>query len=137
MQDIITRSFEAYFNWAATLPPIHFSFLIRALLLYGLPCLFCAVAFIQGNRSVLVQTLCFTGGLLLAAAIPVHSLTISNRLLRGWLLLFGGILLAFLPAILPAFVFPTIGMQKKARVTGYILLSALFLANLILAWRHQ
>jgi hypothetical protein len=135
--DSISRAFERFFDWAGSLAPIHYRFLLRALLLFGAPCVFCAWAFSRGSRSVLVQSLCFAAGLLLAATIPVNKLTVSNPTLRGWLLVLGGTLLLFLPSILPALVMRTLGMQKKARVAGYVLLGVLFLANLVLARRYQ
>ena len=135
--DALGKIFNSYFDWADGLAPIHFIFLLRALLLFGLPCLFCGWAFARGNRSVLVQSLCFAAGLLLAATIPVDKLIMRNRVLCGWLLLLGGTLLLFLPSILPALLLPTLGVQKKARVAGYVLLGVLFLANLVLARRYQ
>ena len=137
MTDSITRLIDGFFNWAGGLAPVHYSFLLRALALYGLPTLFCAMAFVQGNRSVLAQSLCCIAGVLLAASLPLHRITIDNRILRGWFLLLGTGLLAFLPAVLPALVVPTLGMQTKARIGEYIVLGVLFLANLILAWRHS
>lgn len=112
--DAISKLFDEFFDWVAGLAQIHFSFLLRAMLLFGLPCLFCGWAFARGNRAVLGQS-SFAAGLLLAAAIPVDKLIVGNRLLRGWLLLLGSTLLLFLPSSLPALVLPTEGLQKRSR----------------------
>lgn len=74
--DVITGLFSDYFDWTDQLPQEQVAFLLRALLLFGLPCLFCGWAFTRGNRSVLVQSLCFAAGLLLGAESRVKKLTL-------------------------------------------------------------
>jgi predicted membrane-bound spermidine synthase len=134
--DIINKLFNWYFDFAGGLAPIHVSFLLRALLVFGLPTLFCAWALASGNRTILFQALCVVLGLLLAATIPVDKLVINGRQARGWILLCGVVLLAFLPGMLVALALPTVGMQRKARIFAYVILAVLFLTNVFLAGRQ-
>ena len=134
--DAITKFNTWYFNWAGDLAPIHCHFIQRALLLLLLACLFCGWALAAGNRTIFGQIICITVSFLLAAMIPVDRLDITDRYARGWLLLCGGVLLAFGPGILVALVVPTVGMQRRARIFAYLTLVALFITNLFLARRQ-
>jgi len=135
--DVISRICNWYFDWAAALSLIHFQFLVKAILLFGCPCLFCGWALASGNRTLPVQVLCATAGLLLAATIPVDKLVITGAQTRGWILLFGAALLTFAPGVIAALVVPTLGMQRKAQIFAYATLIVLLLLNLFLAWRGK
>lgn len=135
--DAISRICTWYFDWASALPPIHFQFLVKAILFFAWPCLLCGWALASGNRTLPVQVLWASVGLLLAATISVDKLVITGRLTRGWILLCGAVVLAFTPGAIAAVIVPTIGMQRKVRIFGYATLVVLFLINLILARRGQ
>jgi len=137
IMDAIGKLYQNFFDWAGGLAPIHFTFLLRALLLFSLPCVLCAWALASGNRTTPLQVLCAAVGTLLTAIMPVDKLTITSRQARGWLLLCGVVALAFLPGIFATLVVSTVGMQRKVRIFAYLALFVLFLANLFLAWRQQ
>ena len=134
--DSITKLCEYYLNWANCLAPIHYHFLLRALLVLLLACFFCGWALTAGNQTIFGQILCATVSFLLSVMIPVDRLEITDKFARGWLLLCGAVLLAFLPGILVAMLLPTVGMQRKARIFAYLTLVALFITNLFLARRQ-
>jgi hypothetical protein len=135
--DAISRISSNYMDWAGRLAPIHYDFLLHAIVLFGVPCALCAWALGQGNRSVFLQILCVAGGIFLSAVVPFHQLTVGNRMVRGGLLLLGVPLLLCLPGILVWLMVPTVGQQRKGRIIAYSILAVLFLANLVLAWRKQ
>lgn len=127
--DVLTENLRTYFDWSGRVAPEHIGFLLRCLLLYGLPCLFSGWAFARGNRSVAIQAMCAATGLLLAATIPADHVTITNKFVRGWFIFLSVVLLAFLPALLPKLVIPQLGPQRKLQVIGYLVLVGLFISE--------
>lgn len=130
--DIISRIFGSFYEGIYRLDPVHFNFLLKAIALFGVPCLLCYASFRRGSRSTLVQCLCLVAGILLASIIPVHRLEFASRVAKAWLFVFGSILLCFLPALLARFVVPTLGRQRLVRVIGYSLLVLLLIGNLVI-----
>lgn len=128
--DIITKLTNEYFNCVNGLPPVHFAFVLRALLLFGVPFSLCAWAFLRGNESVMVQSLLLVVGLMLAATIPVQKFTIENRFVKGWVVAIACVLVGFIPALLPSVLVRELGRQRKLRVVFYLILLGLFIANL-------
>jgi len=78
---------------------------------------------------VFAQTLCATCGLLLACTLPVQRLAINDLTLKTWIVALCVVVLAFLPALLPTLLTPTLGMQQRLRVLFYVALIGLFVAN--------
>lgn len=135
--DAISSISSNYMDFAGRLAPIHYDFLLHAILLFGVPAALCAWALGQGNRLSILQILCVAAGICLVAITPFHQLTVGNRMVRACLLLLGVPLLVSLPAILVWLMVPTVGQQRKGRILAYSILAVLFLANLVLAWRKQ
>jgi hypothetical protein len=128
--DIVHKLFAEYCAWINTWSLGHLGFFPQAALLYGLPTVFCYLAFLKGSRSVLVQTVAFVVGTLLAAEFPVDKFVPSGAIAKTWLFTLSFIVLAFLPAALPKVLTPRLGTQRMLCVAGYIALAGLFLANL-------
>src|SRR2546425_7203938 len=118
--DIIGQLFQKFYDATYELPPPVFYFVLRAVLLFGLPCAFCYTSFLRGNRSLLIQWLWCVGGFLIASVIPVHAIRIEHRLLKAWVVVLSIVLLIFLPAMLPNFLTPTLGAQRLFRVINYL-----------------
>jgi hypothetical protein len=129
--DIITRSGHALRDWIDGWNPSGIQFLIRAVLLFGLPLILAYAAFFRGSRSVFVQGLCLAVGVLLALTLPVESFHVSGATAKVWLVALCVVLLMFLPAVLPSFVAPTVGAQMRMRAILYALLVFLFLVNIL------
>jgi len=127
--DIISEISDSYSHWAASLSQKSFGFAIGAALLYLIPCALCAYARAKGSKSIFIQCLCLTFGVLLAISIPYHAIHISNPTARSWLISFCIVLVLFLPGILPRFVAPTVGSQHRLTVVGYGILVILFFLN--------
>ena len=128
--DIISRLFEHLENWIAGWQPSSLQFLLRLILLFLLPCTLCGVAFRRGSRSVFAQTLCAVCGVLLACTLPVQKWVFDNITLKTWMVVISVVVLAFLPAILPSLLAPTVGVQRRLQAVLYGALVALLLGNL-------
>lgn len=128
--DIISRIFENFFQWAGSLQPATVNFLLRAVLLFGIPCLICRWTFARGSRFTMIQWLGLAVGVLLTALLPVEKVSIASPVARGCMVTILVVLLCFLPGILPSLVVPRVGAQRRLRLVFYLTLGALFLLNL-------
>lgn len=129
--DIISRFGNLLRDWIDGWPPSGIHFLIRAVLLFGLPLALTYAAFYRGSRSIFVQSLCVAVGALLALTLPIEWFRVRGATLKVWVVALCVVLLLFLPAVLPSFVAPTVGQQTRMRVILYVLLVILVLANIL------
>lgn len=129
MQDAIYSIYQCYADWVGCLYPETMSFIIRATLLFGLPCAMCYIAFINRSRSILIQSLCCVAGIMIACSLPFR--IPYDPVVKTWVISFCFLLLAFIPGIIPLFLTPKFGLQKKLRWFLYGSLLALFIFNLI------
>lgn|SRR5579859_1148134 len=130
--NVIGKSFEKYCIWIDHWSASQFSFILQAVLLFGLPTLLCFLVFQCGSRSVGGQSLFLVIGMLLAGTIPVEKIKIPNPLIKAWVLTICVLALAFLPGVLPTLITPTLGAQRKLRIGFWLLLAGLFLSNLLM-----
>ncbi len=133
--DIISKLTETLANEAAGLSAATIQFWLRLILLLTLPAAGCAWSFLRGYRSVFIQVLVGIVGLLVAVSLPLQCLTITSGLARLWLLVLGGVIVAFMPAALPPLIVPTLGAQLKLRKAFYAGVAVIILANLL--WRSS
>jgi hypothetical protein len=129
MQDTIYSLYQHYADWIGCLYPETISFIIRATLLFSLPCALCYLAFINRSRSTLIQSLCLVAGIMIACSLPFR--IPYDPAVKTWVISFCFLLLAFIPGILPLFLTPCFGLQRKLRWFLYGSLLALFIFNLI------
>ena len=128
--DLLSKSFDEYFKWAAQLPAVYFIGLLRLVLTFGLPAVLTAMMFTRGNRSVFGQVLACVVGLLIAATIPAEWIEAHNRFVRGWIIALAGVVLLFLPGILAVLLVPNLGAQRLVRRALCVLLAVLLIAFL-------
>ena len=128
--DALSQICTSLIDWVGRLHPAWMGFFIRATLLFGLPTVFSYMAFAGGSRSMAGQALCCIVGFLAAASLPVQELRVHNPMLKTWVMGICFSLLLFLPAILPQFVTPRLGAQRKLQTLGYAALLLLFVLNL-------
>lgn len=133
--DIISKLTETLAAQAAALAPATIQFWLRLTLLLTLPAAACAGSFLRGYRSVFIQVLASMVGLLVAISLPLQHVSINSGLARLWVLVLGGVLVAFMPAALPPLIVPTLGDQQKLRKTIYAGVVLIILANLL--WRSS
>lgn len=131
--DIISKFIESLAAQAAGLSVATIQFWLRLTLLLTLPAAACASSFLRGYRSVFIQVLAGTVGLLVAISLPLQRVSINSGLVRVWVLVLGGIIVAFMPAVLPSLIVPTLGAQQKLRKAFYAGVALIILANLL--WR--
>jgi len=97
-------------------------FIVRGLLVYGIPILAGSISLRLGNRSTQIQWVVFIASFAAGLILPLDGLFRSRLDFRYWIILVGGSVLAVLPSILPGFLFSRRGAQMKARVAGYAFL---------------
>jgi hypothetical protein len=132
MKNLVRTLFDKYCDWIDHWTQGHFAFFLQVVLLFGLPAVFCFLAFKRGNRSVCLQMLAFVFGILLACTIHVEKIVIPNPVIKAWILTICIAVLAFLPGFLPTLLTPTLGKQRKLRMGLWVLLAGLLLANLLM-----
>ena len=108
------------------------SLILRALLFFGVTTSLTGLAFENGSRSLFVQTMAFTTGILLATFFPLERLIPTHPTIRASLLTLALVALAFLPARLPFYLTPNTLRQKRIRTVSYALLIGLFLLAALL-----
>src|SRR5213083_1238033 len=84
--DVISEFFQGLFTFVQDLDPAFLSFVLRAIMLFGLPTMMCVYAFSKGNRSVPIQILCAIAGVLLAGCLPLEKVVIRNSMLKTFVL---------------------------------------------------
>jgi hypothetical protein len=131
--DILSQITRILTDQAAALSPATIQFWLRLILLLTLPAAGCAWSFLRGYRSVFIQVLVGFVGMLFALSLPLQCVSIPSGLARLWLLVLGGVIVAFMPAALPPLIVPTLGAQQKLRKALYVGVAGLILANLL--WR--
>lgn len=129
MNDDVRRVYERCVAWCGGMPEDEFGLVFRLMMLFALPTIFCGLAFRKGSRSTMIQALCLTFGVLLACALPIGHPP-RNEEVRTWIVAFSGVLLLFLPAMLPFFLTNRYGLQNKLRIALYLGLAIVVLVTM-------
>jgi hypothetical protein len=128
MKDPLHMFFEAARYWTSTLSGETMSSLARLTMLFILPAGICFGAFSAGSRSTFIQSICCVIGILLAISLPLPMP--GNATIRVWTLVLDAVLLGFLPLLVPRFLTPHLGVQRKLSWFLYGLLFVLLVLAL-------
>ncbi len=127
--DIFQRLFEWGIDLLYSVGSVHIHFLIRAVLVIGIPTVACWHFFDSGNRSLLGQWFVFLISFLTAVSLKIDHWRFPPHI-RMWVVSICLLLLVFLPAMLPYFLFRIRAHQNRARIVLYMVLILLFVFNL-------
>ncbi len=122
MGDSISRFGDELERAIDSLPYEALQFVLRGLIVFGLPILAGSISLRLGNRSTHIQWVVFIASFAAGLTIPLEGLFRTRLDIGYWIILVGGSLLAVLPSVLPGFLFSRRGTQVKARVAGYVFL---------------
>jgi len=117
-------------NWAMVMPDAHYWLVFRLMMVVAVPTILMGFAFKNGSRSIIVQIICLTAGVLIALVIPFAHPP-QHPDIKTWTFVFASVLLAVTPAILPFFLTPRYGLQNKIRIILYCGIGIVFLVEIL------
>lgn len=130
--NILTDLIHEFWKMVGRIGSEWVGFEIQAIILFGVPAGLCALAHSYEKDTPAVRCFCAGLGILAAMSVPLgDSLVYMSPVVKGWVLILGGIILLFLPGVLAFGLVRRAGNQRKLAVALYLVLAILAFGNLL------
>ena len=131
-RDIIQTLGDKLRDFGGWFPQHEFLFAVHLAIALTLGTWGCLITHRHGCRSKTVQIIILTICLVLSSSIPADKISVSNPIIRAWILILCAMDIVVIPFVLPRYVISEAGKQPEMTSNIYFVIVILFIANLVI-----